>query len=334
MLKRKLQIFVSSTFSDLKEERQAAVAAILKTGNIPAGMELFIAGGETQWDTIKRWIDESDIYMLILGGRYGATHPETGIAYTEMEYDYAGQTGKPFFAVVISEATLAERKLSRGDTEVETENPAKLAKFRAKVLSKISTFFSDTKDVRLAVHEVVPILEQKHELPGWISGREFYDNKPLLAELSKLTQANAALQKELDAIRERETTRPQDATEAEFSDIREALANSRFDLSKIRTEVPGNPESMSGLDIFFNSRAEIVRGAISNIIGSTNWQSFRFYHVFPALAIHDLVALAQYENHPKAQKYILSDRGKKFLVYYEKKRALEKSAPRGKLSSN
>jgi tetratricopeptide (TPR) repeat protein len=43
-MKRKLQIFVSSTYSDLKGERQAAVEAILRSGNIPAGMELFAAG--------------------------------------------------------------------------------------------------------------------------------------------------------------------------------------------------------------------------------------------------------------------------------------------------
>lgn len=66
-LKRKLQVFISSTFVDLKDERQAAVEAILKAGHIPAGMELFKAGDKSQWATIQRWIDESDVYMLILG---------------------------------------------------------------------------------------------------------------------------------------------------------------------------------------------------------------------------------------------------------------------------
>jgi hypothetical protein len=71
-VKRKLQVFVSSTFSDLIEERQAAVAAILKAWHIPAGMELFTAGDVSQMKTIERWINESDVYMLILGGRYGS----------------------------------------------------------------------------------------------------------------------------------------------------------------------------------------------------------------------------------------------------------------------
>ncbi|MCV5233546.1 DUF4062 domain-containing protein, partial [Escherichia coli] len=71
-MKKKLQVFVSSTYEDLKHDRQAAVSAILKAGHIPAGMELFTSGDQSQMDTIRRWIDESDVYMLILGGRYGS----------------------------------------------------------------------------------------------------------------------------------------------------------------------------------------------------------------------------------------------------------------------
>ena len=81
-MKKKLQIFVSSTYTDLKEERQAAVEAILKSGNIPAGMELFTAGNESQLETITRWIDDSDIYFLILGGRYGNIEPKTGKSFS------------------------------------------------------------------------------------------------------------------------------------------------------------------------------------------------------------------------------------------------------------
>jgi hypothetical protein len=67
--KKRLQVFVSSTFIDLRDERQAAVEAILSAGHIPAGMELFAAGDESQMEVIKGWIDQSDVYLLILGGR-------------------------------------------------------------------------------------------------------------------------------------------------------------------------------------------------------------------------------------------------------------------------
>lgn len=65
-MRKKLQVYISSTFYDLIEERQAAVEAILNTGHIPAGVELFF--NESPLKTRKRWIDESDVYILILGG--------------------------------------------------------------------------------------------------------------------------------------------------------------------------------------------------------------------------------------------------------------------------
>lgn len=61
-MEKKYQIFISSTFTDLRDERQAAVEAILRAGHIPAGMELFTSTNKTQWDVIKKWINESDIY--------------------------------------------------------------------------------------------------------------------------------------------------------------------------------------------------------------------------------------------------------------------------------
>lgn len=38
---KKYQIFVSSTFVDLKEERQAVLTAVQESEDIPSGMEMF-----------------------------------------------------------------------------------------------------------------------------------------------------------------------------------------------------------------------------------------------------------------------------------------------------
>lgn len=78
--KKKLQVFVSSTYEDLKEERQAAVEAILSAGHIPAGMELFAAGDQSQMAVIRRWIDESDVFLLILGAATAASSRRAGRA--------------------------------------------------------------------------------------------------------------------------------------------------------------------------------------------------------------------------------------------------------------
>ena len=80
-MKKRYQVFICSTFTDLLSERQAAVEAILKAGRIPAGMELFTAGDQSQMDAIRKWIDESDIFMLILGARYGSIEPLSGLSF-------------------------------------------------------------------------------------------------------------------------------------------------------------------------------------------------------------------------------------------------------------
>ena len=100
-MNKKLQVFVSSTYTDLKEERQAAVEAILDAGHIPAGMELFKAGNESQLKTIYKWIDESDVYMLILGGRYGSIKSKSGKSYTQLEYEYALSKRIPFLQLLL-----------------------------------------------------------------------------------------------------------------------------------------------------------------------------------------------------------------------------------------
>ena len=91
---KKFQIFISSTFDDLKEERSKVVATILKSNHFPIGMEMFSADNVEQWEQIRRTIDSSDYYILIIKRRYGTLTKE-GISYTEKEYNYAMEKKVP-----------------------------------------------------------------------------------------------------------------------------------------------------------------------------------------------------------------------------------------------
>src|SRR3954465_1525653 len=93
-LERRYQVFVSSTFVDLEEERQKVLQAILEMRAFPAGMELFPSANEEQWNFIKREIESSDYYIVIVAGKYGSVAPD-GLTFTEKEYDYAVEIGKP-----------------------------------------------------------------------------------------------------------------------------------------------------------------------------------------------------------------------------------------------
>ncbi len=71
-IKKKYQVFISSTYSDLIDERAAATQCLLDNNCIPVGMEQFPASDMSQMDYIKRMLDDCDYYILILGGRYGS----------------------------------------------------------------------------------------------------------------------------------------------------------------------------------------------------------------------------------------------------------------------
>ena len=95
---KRYQVFVSSTYEDLRQERAEVMQALLELDCMPAGMELFPATTEEQWSWIARVIEESDYYMVIVGGRYGTVHPAKHASYTELEYRYAVEIGKPVVA--------------------------------------------------------------------------------------------------------------------------------------------------------------------------------------------------------------------------------------------
>lgn len=192
-IRKRLQVFVSSTYSDLIAERQSAVEAILTAGHIPAGMELFTSGDESQMEVIKQWIDESDVYLLILGGRYGSIEPRTGKSYTQLEYEYALSQAKPFFACVIVDAALDRRIKEQGKGVIETEEPQKLKVFRESVLTKTVRFWEDAKDIKIAISETLAHFMRRDDLAGWVrAGQEA--NMPALAdEITRLSRENALL---------------------------------------------------------------------------------------------------------------------------------------------
>jgi hypothetical protein len=125
---KRYQVFVSSTYRDLRRERQQVMHALLELDLIPSGMELFPAADDSQWRLIERTIDECDYYILILAGRYGSVRKD-GVGYTEKEYRYAAKIGKPILVFLHRDIN----KLPGERLESSDEGRAKLAAFRSLV---------------------------------------------------------------------------------------------------------------------------------------------------------------------------------------------------------
>src|SRR5258708_12714095 len=196
--KKKLQVFVSSTYDDLKEERQAAVKAILSSGHIPAGMELFAAGDKAQMRVIKKWIKESDAFLLILGGRYGSIESESGKSYIELEYEYARKQRKPVFAVVIDQAHLEQNVKLHASKILETKHSQQLKGFSETVKKNMVRFFNDPKDIEIAVHETLSEFSERPKLVGWIRGDQAVSNAAV-EEFAQIAAESALLKEQLKA---------------------------------------------------------------------------------------------------------------------------------------
>ena len=196
MIKRKLQVFISSTYLDLKEERQAAVEAILGAGHIPAGMELFKAGNNSQLTTIKKWINQSDIYMLILGGRYGTIEENSQKSYTQLEYEYAITKNIPIFAVVLSDVFLKQKALEESYI-YEEQYQKKYDDFKENVKKKMIKEVNEIKDIQIGIYESLKELQEENQFSGWIPGNLINDN--LFVRIENIND----IDKEIKLLKER-----------------------------------------------------------------------------------------------------------------------------------
>jgi hypothetical protein len=178
---RKLQVFVSSTFKDLQSERQAAVQAILQNGHIPAGMELFAAGDKEQLKVIKRWIKDSDVFMLLLGKRYGSIEPKSRKSYTQVEYEYALAAKKPLFALILNDDA-ARAKVAQGIPQAdvyEQAYPDKLHRFEDLVRSRLCADVGNAGEIKSEVGNSLKELETRPTLSGWVRPKDLkfvYEN--------------------------------------------------------------------------------------------------------------------------------------------------------------
>lgn len=186
-MNKRYQVFISSTFRDLIAERQAVQRAILGLTHFPAGMELFPATDASAWELIEAVIDASDYYVLIIGGRYGSLD-ETGIGYTEKEYDYAHSTKKPIVPLLHKNPD----NLPRDRTETEGSAWQMLLDFRKKVEKRHTCVYWTSPD-ELQAQVILGLNSAFLRKPGigWIRANEVPSDlelKETLAMRRKITE--------------------------------------------------------------------------------------------------------------------------------------------------
>jgi len=193
-MRKKYQIFVSSTYEDLQDERDLVIKAILEMGHIPVGMEMFSAGDEQQWKLIQTQINDCDYYVIISAFKYGSLDGDIG--YTEKEYEYAVQIGVPVLGFLIDEGVdWPANKIEKNALKVE-----KLELFKNKIRSKIVSFWKDKNDLYGKVS--ISLMKQFNTNPriGWVKATE-QTGPEVLKEISRLSNENSELRMQLDILR-------------------------------------------------------------------------------------------------------------------------------------
>jgi hypothetical protein len=160
------QVFVSSTYQDLIEERQQVIQALLELDCFPCGMEYFPAANDEVWEAIKRLIGDCDYYLVIVAGCYGSVDPEEGISYTEKEYRYAVEKGIPVMAFLPADP--GSIQLRR--TEERPKYRKKLEEFKDFCKKRLCKHWSSAEDLRAKVTTSLVKLMKEHPTVGWVKG--------------------------------------------------------------------------------------------------------------------------------------------------------------------
>ncbi len=185
---KRYQVFVSSTYADLADERRQVIQTLMEIDCIPAGMELFPAADDEQWEFIKKVIDDCDYYVLIVGNRYGSVSAD-GISYTEKEFDYAVSKNIKVLAFVHG----APENISFGKSEQDSVKRDLLIKFREKVTKdRIVKFWNSSAELPNLVGVSLTKTIKVYPAVGWIRANRAA-SEALLNEINDLRRANAEL---------------------------------------------------------------------------------------------------------------------------------------------
>ncbi|MDN5745928.1 MAG: DUF4062 domain-containing protein [Nocardioidaceae bacterium] len=194
-IEKREQVFISSTFKDLVDERRAVIQTLLQADCIPSGMELFPASDTEKFDLIKGVIDLCDYYVVIVGGRYGSVDAEQQLSYTEMEFDYAVKTRIPVMGFLHGDPG----KLIGDKLELDPDLRVKLDEFRAKVEAKMVKYWHVPGDLPAQVALAIMQIRKSHPAVGWIRASQAMtpEVKAELVELrAKVRELSADLKDE------------------------------------------------------------------------------------------------------------------------------------------
>lgn len=138
------RVFISSTYEDMKDYRNAAADALTNIQAIPMGMERFTATTQPVIDRCYDEIRQCQFCVSIIGFRYGSLYKDSGLSYSELEFNEAERLGIPILVFI--------RKGSYDSDKINVEDLTRLDRFKRKLQNsannRLCAYFTTPEDLR------------------------------------------------------------------------------------------------------------------------------------------------------------------------------------------
>lgn len=150
------RVFVSSTYEDMVDYRQAVMSVLPSIDILPVGMEQFVSSPDKSLDVCLSEVRRCQLFISIVGMRYGSVDEQSGKSYSELEYEEAVKNGIPVLAFVIDEnkCPILPKHMDTG------ENADKLKNFKELLNQKYTNRFKSVENLKeLVIRAVTKQLE-------------------------------------------------------------------------------------------------------------------------------------------------------------------------------
>lgn len=154
-------VYVSSTYQDLKEHREAVHRVLAKMRYNVRAMEDYVARDNRMVDQVLRDVAECDIYLGIFAWRYGYVPPQgnpAGLSVTELEYREAEVKRKPRLVFLVDADAPWSPKFMDSRTG-ENEQGARIGRLRERLTERMYSPFTTPEDLAVQAAAAVHLAE-------------------------------------------------------------------------------------------------------------------------------------------------------------------------------
>lgn len=113
------KIYISSTYSDLKEYREEVYRALRKLGHDVVAMEDYTASDQRPLDKCLEDVAGCDVYIGIFAWRYGYIPPEQDKSITELEFRTASKGKRCLIFLLNDDAPWSRTNMDKDSAKIE-----------------------------------------------------------------------------------------------------------------------------------------------------------------------------------------------------------------------